>query len=76
MGMERHLKAAGIFARLSIRDGKHGYLKDIPRTVQYLIVASSRQPALRHFHEWLSDTVMPRIEASIGPTPGQEHSHQ
>lgn len=76
MGMQRHLKAAGIFARLSIRDGKHGYLKDIPRTVQYLIVASSRQPALRHFHEWLSDTVMPRIEVSIGPAPGQEHSHQ
>ena len=74
MGMQRHLKAAGIFARLSIRDGKHAYLKDIPRTVQYLIVASSRQPALRHFHEWLSDRVMPLIEASAGPE--QEHSPQ
>ncbi|MEC7378246.1 MAG: phosphotransferase [Pseudomonadota bacterium] len=72
MGMQRHLKAAGIFARLSIRDGKHGYLNDIPRTVQYLMVASSRQPALRHFHEWLSDTVMPRIEASIGKASGRE----
>ncbi|KZZ07289.1 aminoglycoside phosphotransferase, partial [Oleiphilus sp. HI0078] len=30
MGMQRHLKAAGIFARLSLRDGKHGYLNDIP----------------------------------------------
>jgi aminoglycoside/choline kinase family phosphotransferase len=75
MGMQRHLKAAGIFARLSIRDGKHGYLNDIPRTVQYLILASSRQPALRHFHEWLSDTVMPRIEASLGPAPGLEPSN-
>lgn len=75
MGMQRHLKAAGIFARLSIRDGKHGYLHDIPRTVQYLIAASRRQPALRHFHEWLSDKVMPHIEASIGPVPGQEHQH-
>jgi len=76
MGMQRHLKAAGIFARLSIRDSKHGYLKDIPRTVQYLIVASGRQPALRHFHEWLSDTVMPRIETSIGSAPGQERLPQ
>ena len=31
MGVQRHLKASGIFARLSQRDGKHGFLKDIPR---------------------------------------------
>lgn len=36
MGVQRHLKAAGIFARLNIRDGKDGYLKDIPRTVGYI----------------------------------------
>ncbi len=36
MGVQRHLKAAGIFARLSIRDGKHGYLDDIPRTLSYI----------------------------------------
>ncbi len=36
MGVQRHLKAAGIFARLFIRDGKDGYLKDIPRTVGYI----------------------------------------
>lgn len=76
MGMQRHLKAAGIFARLSIRDRKHGYLNDIPRTVQYLIVASSRQPALRHFHEWLSDRVMPLIESRIGPAPGQSRNQE
>ncbi|MBU2953283.1 aminoglycoside phosphotransferase family protein [Marinobacter sp. F3R08] len=76
MGMQRHLKAAGIFARLSIRDGKHGYLNDIPRTVQYLIVASGRQPALRHFHEWLSNAVMPRIKERIGVPPDQELPQQ
>lgn len=65
MGMQRHLKAAGIFARLAIRDGKTGYLGDIPRTVQYLVDASSRQGALRHFHEWLLDTVVPAIEAQL-----------
>ncbi|MDX1458914.1 MAG: phosphotransferase [Marinobacter sp.] len=67
MGMQRHLKAAGIFARLAIRDGKTGFLKDIPRTVGYLVEASSRQAALRHFHEWLTDTVVPAVERQIGP---------
>lgn len=67
MGMQRHLKAAGIFARLDIRDGKPGYLNDIPRTVCYLVQASGRQPALRHFHEWLTDRVVPAIEETIGP---------
>lgn len=36
MGMQRHLKAIGIFSRLKIRDGKSGYLQDIPRTLEYL----------------------------------------
>ena len=31
MGLQRHLKVLGIFARLALRDGKHGYLADIPR---------------------------------------------
>ncbi len=36
MGVQRHLKAIGIFSRLNIRDGKPGYLKDIPRTMGYV----------------------------------------
>jgi aminoglycoside/choline kinase family phosphotransferase len=36
MGVQRQLKVLGIFARLSIRDGKHGYLKDQPRVMGYL----------------------------------------
>jgi aminoglycoside/choline kinase family phosphotransferase len=36
MGIQRHLKAIGIFSRLYIRDGKPGYLQDIPRTLDYL----------------------------------------
>lgn len=73
MGMQRHLKAAGIFARLAIRDGKTGYLADIPRTVSYIRDASARQPAFRHFHEWLCDIVIPAIEDRIGvlPAPGE-----
>lgn len=72
MGMQRHLKAAGIFARLAIRDGKTGFLADIPRTVGYLRDASARQPALRHFHEWLCDVVIPAVEQRIGVVPAPE----
>ena len=46
MGVQRHLKAAGIFARLNIRDGKEGYLKDIPRTVGYITQLQDVYPEL------------------------------
>lgn len=36
MGIQRHLKAAGIFSRLNLRDAKSAYLKDIPRTLGYI----------------------------------------
>jgi N-acetylmuramate 1-kinase len=36
MALQRNLKAIGIFGRLSLRDGKHGYLNDIPRTFSYV----------------------------------------
>ena len=36
MGAQRQLKVLGIFARLSLRDGKDGYLKDQPRVMDYL----------------------------------------
>ena len=36
MGLQRHLKIAGIFSRLSLRDQKHHYAKDIPRFINYI----------------------------------------
>lgn len=36
MALQRNLKAIGIFGRLSLRDGKHAYLNDIPRTMGYV----------------------------------------
>ncbi len=47
MGTQRHLKAVGIFARLKHRDGKPGYLKDIPRTLNYVLQVCSRYVELR-----------------------------
>jgi aminoglycoside/choline kinase family phosphotransferase len=51
MGMQRHLKAIGIFARLWHRDGKRGYLDDIPRTLGYVRAVLPNYPALKGFAE-------------------------
>ena len=49
MGIQRHLKASGIFARLNYRDAKPGYLKDIPRTLGYVIDVGKDYPVLEPF---------------------------
>lgn len=54
MGVQRHLKATGIFARLHLRDGKDDYLKDIPRTLAYVQDVSARYPELQDLHTLLS----------------------
>ena len=59
MGIQRHLKAIGIFSRLKIRDQKPGYLKDIPRTMGYVLRVSERYPELQNWREYLEDTVLP-----------------
>lgn len=46
MGIQRHLKAVGIFSRLKIRDGKSGYLNDIPRTLGYIEQVSSGEMSM------------------------------
>ena len=55
MGIQRHLKAAGIFARLNYRDGKPGYLKDVARTLAYVVRAARRYPVLDNFAAILAD---------------------
>jgi aminoglycoside/choline kinase family phosphotransferase len=45
-GIQRHLKAIGIFSRLNIRDGKPGYLKDIPRTLEYVNQVSAAETSM------------------------------
>jgi aminoglycoside/choline kinase family phosphotransferase len=42
MGLQRHLKVAGIFARLTLRDGKPRYLADTPRFIGYIRATASR----------------------------------
>ncbi|MFN3398462.1 MAG: aminoglycoside phosphotransferase, partial [Sulfurimicrobium sp.] len=46
MGVQRHIKVLGIFARLYHRDGKDGYLKDMPSVMTYLRKSCERYTAL------------------------------
>jgi aminoglycoside/choline kinase family phosphotransferase len=61
MGMQRHLKAIGIFARLSIRDDKHSYLLDIPRTLNYVAVICAKYPELNAFNALVEHKIMPAM---------------
>ena len=47
MGLQRHLKVAGIFARLTLRDGKPQYLADTPRFIAYIRIACERYRELK-----------------------------
>lgn len=67
MGVQRHLKASGIFARLNHRDGKPGYLADIPRTLGYIVEAAGRYPELAGLGELIEQRVLP------GLTPPAAH---
>jgi aminoglycoside/choline kinase family phosphotransferase len=62
MGIQRHLKASGIFARLYHRDGKSGYLKDIPRTLNYIVEVGADYPEFVALHELVSQRVLPACQ--------------
>lgn len=55
MGLQRHLKIAGIFARLSLRDDKPQYLKDTPRFIHYIRSTAGRYAQLRPLLPLLDD---------------------
>lgn len=58
MGIQRHLKATGIFCRLNYRDNKPGYLNDIPRTFGYIFDVSQNYPELDSFSDLLKHHVV------------------
>lgn len=66
MGLQRHLKVLGIFARLALRDGKRGYLDDIPRVWTYAHRVCSRYQGLGPLARLLE-----RAEAEHGGTKTQ-----
>jgi aminoglycoside/choline kinase family phosphotransferase len=56
MGLQRHLKILGIFARLFHRDGQDGYLKDIPLVLEYAIATANRYIELKTLARILEST--------------------
>lgn len=69
MGIQRHLKAIGIFSRLKLRDGKTGYLKDIPRTLNYVLQSAHRHREFHPFLALLERHVVPRLADISGGAP-------
>ncbi len=65
MGIQRHLKASGIFARLWHRDGKPGYLPDVPRTLGYIERACIRHADLAPLGDLVRGRVMPAMAATL-----------
>lgn len=56
MGVQRHMKAIGIFARLNHRDGKPGYLDDIPRCFEYLAEQAPECQPLAQLLGWIEQS--------------------
>jgi hypothetical protein len=59
MGLQRHIKVLGIFARLYLRDGKDGYLKDLPLTLKYTLDVLSKYKETKALHTLLSRVELP-----------------
>jgi len=60
-GIQRHIKAIGIFARLDLHFNKHQFLNDIAIPLDYLIDISSNYPKLQTFHHWVKNRIKPKF---------------
>jgi aminoglycoside/choline kinase family phosphotransferase len=61
VAMQRHIKVAGIFARLYLRDKKTNYVLDIPHTLHYLIDEASQYPEYFEFSNFVRERVLPNV---------------
>lgn len=62
MGLQRHIKVLGIFARLALRDGKQAYLKDLPLVIRYVLEVAEDYPELQAFADWFKSVCLPKLE--------------
>jgi aminoglycoside/choline kinase family phosphotransferase len=61
IGVQRHIKVLGIFARLWYRDGKPGYLNDLPLTLEYVRSTCGWYPELAALGRFLEERVVPEL---------------
>jgi N-acetylmuramate 1-kinase len=64
IGLQRHIKVLGIFARLYYRDGKSGYLKDLPRVLDYTRATAAAYAETAPFAQFLAAEVEARFAAA------------
>lgn len=62
MGLQRHLKVLGIFARICYRDGKPHYIRDAWRFVSYVLPVAERYPELAPLADLFRHRVLPLLE--------------
>lgn len=62
IGLQRHIKVLGIFARLHLRDGKDHYLNDLPLVIRYVLEVAEAYPPLQVFAQWFKAKLLPLIE--------------
>ena len=65
MGLQRHIKVLGTFARLYLRDGKPAYLDDLPLVLHYVLEIvqqyAAQEPEFEEFGDWFNHKLSPRI---------------
>ncbi|MDW7547443.1 aminoglycoside phosphotransferase family protein [Pseudoalteromonas peptidolytica] len=64
-GLQRHLKAAGIFTRLLQRDGKGGYLDNILPTLDYILEAAQKYDEFQWLASWIRHDIMPKAKVKL-----------
>ena len=64
MGLQRHIKVLGIFARLFYRDAKPGYIKDLPRVLDYVRHTAATYPETAEFAEFVRERIDPGFAAA------------
>ena len=62
MGLQRHIKVLGVFARLALRDNKSAYLKDLALTWRYVISIAKKYPQMQPFVIWCESDLLPLVE--------------
>ena len=65
MAAQRSLKVLGIFCRLTLRDGRRGYLERLPHFLAHLEASLVALPEHAAFSDWLTDTFRPALEQRL-----------
>lgn len=74
IGLQRHVKVLGLFCRLCYRDGKNGYLGDLPRVYDYVLGVARLYPELDAFADLLERAVDGRDLTVTRPSPSTAHA--